>query len=62
MARKPSLTPEQVRVIRSSDKTLKELGIDMGVSLLTVFKAKNGRVPYNYGDGRPEIREVTEHA
>lgn len=47
MARKPSLTPEQVISIRNDTRTLKDLAAFWGVSLLTVWKAKNGKPPYH---------------
>lgn len=49
MGRKAALTNDQVQYIRASSRTLKDLATSMQVSLLTVFKAKHSKPPYNVG-------------
>lgn len=49
MGRKAALTEDQVKVIRESDRILKDLARIYEVSILTIWKAKWGKPPYNYG-------------
>ena len=60
MGRKAALTKEQVRVIRLSHLTLKELAALQGVSILTVWKAKWGKPPYNH-DGVYDTENTTSN-
>jgi homoserine dehydrogenase len=46
MSRPSKLTPLQVESIKASTKTLKELALEFGVNIMTVWKAKNGKGAY----------------
>ena len=61
MGRKATLTLDQVLYIRASNRILKDLAHTMGASMMTVWKAKHSKPPYDTGIFAVELApEITD--